>query len=74
MNKQYLLKEYEQRQKDTGDVFNAISILTGDCIVITNLIDLYADCKAKEKEALAALEEYGVKNSEEAVYGCLHAV
>lgn len=74
MTKQFLLKEYEQRQKNTNDVFEAIAKLTGNNIVITNLIDLYADCRAEEREALAQLEKYGIKSSEEAVYGCLHAV
>lgn len=74
MTKQFLLQEYEQCQKNTNDVFEAIAKLTGNNVVITNLIDLYADCKAEEKEALAALEQHGIKSSEEAVYGCLHAV
>lgn len=74
MTKQFLLKEYEQCQKNTNDVFEAIAKLTGNNIVITNLIDLYADCRAEEREALAQLEKYDIKSSEEAVYGCLRAV
>lgn len=74
MTKQYLLQEYEQRQKNTNDVFEAISRLTGNNIVITNLINLYADCKAEEREALAQLEKYDIKSSEEAIYGCLRVV